>query len=806
MIKLWKEDVAKKSILVFELKASDGTKRTVRSNTLQPRFYLPSKAMLYDDERIVGTEPATQKHILTGESMVRVFTDVTSSVGSLRRSTYRVEGQPSLASQADILFPEVALIESGIQNGVEIDDNLLNMDSLPFEEFKPCDPPDTDECQYVTNYLDIECQHPPNVLPDIKREKDVIYQIGIFQSGVLKYFWLDNGYPIPTFEQVKEFCIKNELPILEQYDPDNVVVCKAEQDLLIAFLEYFESLDPDVLTGWNVTFDTDYIMGRCKRYRLGTRWWNCIRKLNIHDSMEAYKRLYRAPSNRFKDVVVHEGITDSVVEDEHDVHWWREGKNALCFTYNGFDVVWLEALDIKKSIIEHDWGVKELAGFPDMTPTNWRMPVVDIVSLREARDDFILPSKMEWEDTKDMGEKKKGAIVFDPVPGATYGVAILDFSMYYPIIIIAHNLSREIPSGKLTPKGIIPRVCERLIKHRLAAKAERKRCIKECGPDSVEAKKAKRLDDVSKFMLNSVFGVTGNPSFRLYDKRVFEAITGYGREGLIDIKKMAEDRGFEVIYGDTDSLFIKFDNYQQAEEFAEEINNKLNAMYKEKYGLTVNFDIKVEKWLSPVVFSKKRNSKDDDEAGKKKYFYRVVIEDGINLEELGQDYVSIMGHAMVRRDSSPLCKFVQKKVFEDIAFGRVDEIIPFLRECWEKYMNGEFELDSIAARMTIQKRFEDYKSPTIAVRGAQFLNEHMNPSAPIQVGDTVRYVYVKSVDGRRATDVVAYNTVKDVEGRIEVDYEVMFEKQIIAKTEDVLEDVDINWEQIMGQTSLLDLF
>jgi DNA polymerase-2 len=266
---------------------------------------------------------------------------------------------------------------------------------------------------------------------------------------------------------------------------------------------------------------------------------------------------------------------------------------------------------------------------------------------------------------------------------------------------------------------------------------------------------------------------------------------------------MSEDKGFSVIYGDTDSLFIQFASYEQAKNFSTEINERLNGMFKDKYGITVDFDIKVEKWLSPVVFSKTRKG---DRAGKKRYFYRVVIEDDINLEEKGQDYVVIMGHANVRRDASPICKHVQKKVFEDIAYGRIDNIVPFLRDCWNKYMNGEFSLEAISARMTIQKAFDDYKSPTIAVRGAMYLNEKMNPSTKVAAGDTVRYVYVKSVDGKRDTDVVSFINESDVEGRIEVDLEVMFQKQIIAKTEDVLDDVDINWENIMGQTDLTEFF
>ena len=786
LIKLWKSDIGSKSVLIWELKDANGKKSTFHSSTLQPRFYLPKKQMIYDDEHIVGTESITQTHILTGEEMVRVYTDVTSSVGTIRKNSYKIEGErTSLASQADILFPEVALIESKIFAGVEIDDSLLNMDSLPHTEFKPCEPPDV---SYTTNYLDIECQHSPNVLPNADKEKDVIYLIGNKQGDKLKQFWLDNGYPIP-----------------ESYELAEVLEFKTEKELLEGFLDYFETLDPDILTGWNIKFDVDYIMVRCKRYRLGTRWWNCIKKLNQHDSLEAYKRLYRAPSNRLKAVLVHEEIVpeNEMVDDKHDVTWWQNGENEKALYYNAYyDVICLEKLDLKKSIIEHDWGVKEMAGFPDTTPTNWRMPIVDIIALRMANGEFILPSKPEYIHGEKR-EKKKGAVVFQPKLGATFNVGILDFSMYYPYIIIAHNLSKEIPAGQLTPKGIIPKVVEFLIKHRLAAKQAEREALKEFGPESPEKKKAKRLNDVSKFMLNSVFGVQGNPSFRLYDKRVFEDITRFGREGLILVKQMAEEKGFEVIYGDTDSLFIKFDNYEQAVAFAEELNERLNTLYKERYGLTVDFNIEVEKWISPVVFSKKR---DEDEAGKKRYFYRVVVEDGINLEELGQDYVVIMGHAMVRRDASPLCKFVQKKVFNDIAFGRIADIEPFLKECHDKYVAGEFELDAVSARMGITKPFNQYKQKTVAVRGAEFLNEHMNPSEPVVAGDTVHYVYVKSVDGRRSTDVISYCSEKDVEGRIEVDWETMFEKQIIAKTEDVLEDVDIFWEHILGQTDITSFF
>ena len=60
----------------------------------------------------------------------------------------------------------------------------------------------------------------------------------------------------------------------------------------------------------------------------------------------------------------------------------------------------------------------------------------------------------------------------------------------------------------------------------------------------------------SRILMNSFYGVLGTPSCRFCRPEIAGAITAFGREILLRTKSELEARGFEVLYGDTDSLFV----------------------------------------------------------------------------------------------------------------------------------------------------------------------------------------------------------------------------------------------------------
>ena len=57
--------------------------------------------------------------------------------------------------------------------------------------------------------------------------------------------------------------------------------------------------------------------------------------------------------------------------------------------------------------------------------------------------------------------------------------------------------------------------------------------------------------------MNSFYGVLGTPACRFYNPALANSITGMGKEMLLWSKRWFEAAGFDVLYGDTDSLFVQ---------------------------------------------------------------------------------------------------------------------------------------------------------------------------------------------------------------------------------------------------------
>ncbi|MGC2570591.1 MAG: DNA polymerase domain-containing protein, partial [Candidatus Nitrosopolaris sp.] len=84
-----------------------------------------------------------------------------------------------------------------------------------------------------------------------------------------------------------------------------------------------------------------------------------------------------------------------------------------------------------------------------------------------------------------------------------------------------------------------------------------------------------------KILINGGYGVFGSQYFKYYDPRVAELITAYGRYTISKMKDIAHNMGFEIVYGDTDSLFLNYVHNSDAVEviskFKEECNKRLGV-------------------------------------------------------------------------------------------------------------------------------------------------------------------------------------------------------------------------------------
>ena len=179
-----------------------------------------------------------------------------------------------------------------------------------------------------------------------------------------------------------------------------------------------------------------------------------------------------------------------------------------------------------------------------------------------------------------IGQRKKknsykGGHVIEPKIGFykdNQTVYVLDVKSLYPTMMINNNISfdtvnclccEDIPDAKVSKeiinlidednkhhskywicknyKGIIPRLLEQYRSDRFRQQ--------EIGNDTMQI--------ALKNLINGCYGLFGSDFFEFADYRVAELTTAYGRLTLSYMKHTAEEvYGFEVIYGDTDSIFI----------------------------------------------------------------------------------------------------------------------------------------------------------------------------------------------------------------------------------------------------------
>ena len=216
------------------------------------------------------------------------------------------------------------------------------------------------------------------------------------------------------------------------------------------------------------------------------------------------------------------------------------------------------------------------------------------------------------------GKKYKGAIVVEPTPGVHFNVAVMDFPSLYPSIIKVWNLGyQSIDCSHPECKShMIPDtqhwVCQkkRALESLLIGSLRdlRVRWYKSRAKDKTLPPELRSWYNTAqgalKVILNASYGVFGADSFDLYCPPVAEATAAIGRYSITQILKHAEASGIKVLYGDTDSLFLKNPTKEQIEEVVRYTEHELNM------------GIDVDKTYRYAVFSSRKKN------------YLGVLEDG----------------------------------------------------------------------------------------------------------------------------------------------------------------------------------
>ncbi|MEM2849999.1 MAG: DNA polymerase domain-containing protein, partial [Candidatus Bathyarchaeia archaeon] len=188
-----------------------------------------------------------------------------------------------------------------------------------------------------------------------------------------------------------------------------------------------------------------------------------------------------------------------------------------------------------------------------------------------------------------------GAIVLEPKPGLHENIAVLDFRSMYPSIMMKFNISPDTyvepeVEAKLEDVFIAPEVGHRFLKkpdgfyrdalkRLLEARAEINRKLKSLSPDSAEYRVLDARQKAIKVITNAMYGYAGWIGARWYRRPIAESTTAWGREALMEAVKYAMEMGLPIIYGDTDSIFVKYDQ-EKIEKLVKYVSEKLGLEIK----------------------------------------------------------------------------------------------------------------------------------------------------------------------------------------------------------------------------------
>ncbi|MEI7857242.1 MAG: DNA-directed DNA polymerase [Methanomicrobiales archaeon] len=756
----------------------------------RPYFYIPADQAEGNAPPGQATlEEGTQYLSIRDEPLRRIYVQQPGDVRDVRERYRHFE--------ADIPFATRFMIDCGLTGGVSAPAMIVD-----YKDLKPAKV----DAPARSCIIDIECEDERG-FPDTQR--DAIICITCYDS-------FDNDYTTFLFRSEGESgdiaakeaegglvngCFRKAMHTICTY-PDEV-------SMLRAFSAYIVSRDPDVLSGWNfVEFDMPYITGRMERLGLsathlarlpGQTERNALRGRALFDLLMGYKKMHLSQKESYRlDAVALEEVGEQKVRYTGTISdLWRD-RPALLVEYNFKDVELCVRINNKDNIIEFYREIARYVGCP-LDKTLNSSSVIDVYILRKASGKYVLPSKGFAN-----ADEFEGATVFEPSRGVRENVIVLDLKSLYPMAMMTINASMETkdPAGELVapngirfkkkPDGLTRSIISELLKERDDKKALRNKY--EFGSPNYVLYDMQQ--NVLKVIMNTYYGVSGYTRFRLFDREIGSAVTSVGRAIIEHTRRVIEQEGYTVIYGDTDSCMVHLPPNLDREvtiATARAIEKKLNESYQEFALKELNadvhyFSIKFEKIYERFF-----------QAGKKKrYAGHLVWKEGKDVDE-----VDIVGFEIRRSDTPQITKVVQQRVMEMILKGEEYAIIKsFLSGVITKYRGGKYTLDEIGIPGGIGKSLDDYGNDDAQVRGAKYANEHLKTE--FGKGSKPKRIYIRTVTSKYPkTDVLCFEYGDQVPPEFVVDLELMLDKTIKQPISRIIEALGWSWDDVDPQRTTL---
>ena len=454
----------------------------------------------------------------------------------------------------------------------------------------------------------------------------------------------ENGFPSPEEavepllsitvknHQSKKFVVWGVGKFQNNRDDVTYVECSDELHLIKEFLSFWESHQPDIITGWNTEFfDIPYLCNRIEKlcgedevkrlspwrsvfsrevFKMGRKHQVFdIQGVSHLDYFDLYRKFtYTAQESYRLDHIAFVELGDRKDGNPYETfsEWYQKDFQSF-IEYNIMDVEIVDRLEDKMKLIELclTMAYDAKVNYMDVLGSTKYWDILIYNYLREKN--IVIPQKKQ----NSKAEKFEGAYVKDPQVGMHKWVMSFDLNSLYPHLIMQYNISTETlvaqekvpnmsvdkllnkevdtsilkgvtltPNGalfKTNKQGFLPELMQSMYNDR----SKFKKLMLEAQQDYENTKDPKLLKDISKYnniqmakkiSLNSVYGAIGNAYFRYYDLLVAEAITTSGQLAIRWIERAVNQYLNKLLKTDNKDYVIASDTDSVYVVFDELVN------------------------------------------------------------------------------------------------------------------------------------------------------------------------------------------------------------------------------------------
>lgn len=712
------------------------------------------------------------------ENVSKIYTELPADVAKLRKT---LEEEYNITCyEADIRFYQRFLIDHDIKGSLEIHGKYKK-----------------------GNYVDRIYENPTIKSSDWKPTvKDLkVLSIDIETDSKAKHIYCISLYA-PDYKKV----------IIVGLDKDmgkplhNALTVNTEKELLEKFQELVWKIDPDIITGWNlIDFDLKILKEKFEEHKipfaLGRIDWPCTLELNsefmrdssadfkgrmVLDGIVLLKTSFIKLENYKLDTAAEEflGKNKSIGEEnkgENIEKYYKHDQQKL-IDYNLEDSEFVYEIIHKTNSMQLTL-LRSLITGMTLDRVKASVASLDSLFLRYARKAKIVLSSSKFSEKDEPG---KGGFVMKSKPGLYDNVIVCDFKSLYPSIIRTFNidpysyvavadrpehLSKEkyitTANGAVfkNQEGVLPKIIADVWHQRDEAKKRKDT------PETIYA---------IKIIMNSFYGVLGNPACRFFNPEISNAITYTGQEIIQLTTKKVQELGYEVIYGDTDSIFVVSGakDVEETRKIGKKIQKYINDFYdeyiKKEYHRDNIMELQFEKLFKVFLMPTVRGS---EEGAKKRYA-------GILVDENDKEELKFTGMEFVRGDWTDVAKKFQEELFTRVFHKK--EVTEYIRKFVKDLKDGKYD-DMLIYKKSISKSLNEYTKTTPPhVKAARMLDKLT--SNIIQ--------YVMTVEGPEPIEKVKHK----------LDYEHYIEKQLKPIADTILSVYDKSFDDILKNSTQSSLF